>query len=127
MNDASHNWWHAMTARVKEWRARHRMGTFDAKHFCTSLALAALLAFASGWIILAQSRGAEEVHYAPFVGALLGFALGYAVGDTDVWHSPDWFPPPNGPMRRLIMLPFVVLGGGLGIFVETIWGIGIRS
>jgi hypothetical protein len=126
MGDASDNWWQVVAMSVKGWRARHHMGTFDAKDFCVSLAFGTLIALALGWIILDQPKDSQNVHYAPLVGVILGFAIGNAVGDTDVWYSRDWFPPINEYLRRAVMALFVGLGGCVGVLVEAVCGVGVR-
>ena len=97
------------------------MGTFDIGVFWTYLVVGLLIALALGWYLLHRPDWPQNPHYGPVVGALLGFALGCAVGQTDVWYSPDWFPPMNFYLRQMIIGPFVIVGGSLGWFGEMIW------
>jgi len=79
-----------------------------------------------GLFAIYESNESESLRFAPYIGSLIGFAIGHAVGETDVWYSPDWFPPMSWYLRKAIMLPFVLLGGCLGVLVEAIWGAGTR-
>ena len=125
MNDQSPSRWHALKSAIIAWRTRHHMGAFDVKVFCGSLLGGLLVALAMGWIIVAQQSDSAR-HYAPVVGTLLGLVIGNALGNTDVWYSPDWFPPKSYYLRGIVVVPCVLLGFCLGLLVEGIWGIGVR-
>lgn len=127
MSETPRGSWRALRSAVIAWRARHKMGNFSVKDFSTSLLVGALIALVMGVIILYQSKDSESIHYAPAVGCLLGFAIGNAISDTDVWYSPDWFPSMNEHLRRVVMILFVALGGGRGALVEAVWGVGVRQ
>ena len=102
------------------------MGKFDAGAFRKSMVIGTLIALLIGAFIVYKSSDSESRHYAPLAGALLGYIVGNGVGDTDIWYSPDWFPPINEHLRRIVMILFVTLGALLGVLVEAVWGIGVR-